>query len=517
MGWNAPPARFRSRPPEPARLLHKNNKNPDIRVLLRDEPERVRAMVRESGRWRFDASRVPLALDGWRARYDAGAVAPLDEAVRVLFAGAVVNPSEHQPALHMALRAEKPEDMAGRADAALVRASRERLLETAGTLHAGRSPIRTLLHVGIGGSDLGPRLVARALADPGSAVRVEWLTTLDARRIARLLDSLDPSATGLVIASKSFTTVETLTQAAYIREWMGAGWAERAWAATARPERAGEFGLESGHVLAFPGWTGGRFSLWSGVGLSAATAIGLENWNALLAGACDADRVVIDHLDRSPALALAYVIDVLVRECGANTLGVVSYEPRLRLLAEYLQQLIMESLGKCVDLDGQAVDGQTSPLVFGGAGTDLQHSLYQALHQGTTRHPMLLVGSARDPVGIEAWQREQLAHLLGQASVLVRGVEAESGERSLPGNNPVMTLLCREMDASALGELLATFEHAVYLLGVLWRINPFDQWGVEEGKRLAGQFRQALAEGGESPDATLSETMRWLRGEHRGE
>ncbi|MDT8448779.1 MAG: hypothetical protein RQ847_01275 [Wenzhouxiangellaceae bacterium] len=505
--------------------MHKNNNNPDIRALLRDEPERVRAMVRESGRWRFDASRAPLTLGGWRARYRSGAERPLEQAVRALFAGAVVNPSEHQPALHMALRADKPEDLTGRADAALVRASRERLLETAGALHAGRSPVRTLLHVGIGGSDLGPRLVADALvngvangvANPGSAVRVEWLTTLDARRIGHLLDSLDPAATGLVVASKSFTTVETLTQAAHIREWMGADWAERAWAATARPERAGEFGLESNHVLAFPGWTGGRFSLWSGVGLSAAAAIGPERWNALLAGARDADRAVIDHLDRSLALALAHVIDVLVRECGANTLGVVSYEPRLRLLAEYLQQLIMESLGKSVDLDGQAVAGPTAPLVFGGAGTDLQHSLFQALHQGTTRHPMLLVGSARDSAGIESWQREQLAHLLGQASVLVQGVEAESGERSLPGNNPVMPLLCRELDAPALGELLATLEHAVYLLGVLWRINPFDQWGVEEGKRLAGQFRQALAEGGESPDATLSETMRWLRGEHRGE
>ena len=197
---------------------------------------------------------------------------------------------------------------------------------------------------------------------------------------------------------------------------------------------------------------------------------------------------------------------------GHASLGVVSYEPRLRLLAEYLQQLVMESLGKSTTLDGGPVEAPTSPLVFGGAGTDLQHSLFQALHQGTTRHPVMLVGCAEEIPGLEDWQREQLAHLLAQASVLVNGRPADSHERSLPGNNPVLLMLARELDPATLGELLATFEHAVYLLGTSWNVNPFDQWGVEEGKRVAAEFRDALQGDGGSPDEALSGTIDWLVG-----
>ena len=263
-------------------------------------------------------------------------------------------------------------------------------------------------------------------------------------------------------------------------------------------------------MLPFPEWTGGRYSLWSSVGLSAAARIGPARWETLLAGAEAADADVLQGLSDAPALALARSVDALVGGHGHASLGVVSYEPRLRLLAEYLQQLVMESLGKSAALHDGPVEGPTSPLIFGGAGTDLQHSLFQALHQGTTRHPMLLLGCAEPVPGLEDWQREQLAHLLGQASVLVNGRRADSEERSLPGNNPVLLMLARELGPAALGELLATFEHAVYLLGVLWGINPFDQWGVEEGKRLAGAFRDALAGRAGSPDDTLTPTIDWL-------
>lgn len=490
-------------------MLQKNN-NLDIRALLRDEPARTTEMVRGTARWRFDASRTPLPLGAWRDLFDPSATAGLARAVSDLFSGKIVNPSENQPALHMALRAQSPAEMLGPEDAALVEDSRSRLLETAGRLYRGQTPVRTLLHVGIGGSDLGPRLVAQAL-DPGdSAVEIEWLTTLDGRRIRRLLDRLDPETTGLVVASKSFSTVETLTQAAKIRDWLGPNAAARSWAATARPDRAVEFGIAEEHVLAFPGWTGGRFSLWSSVGLSAAAGIGPSAWQRMLAGAEQADKLLVGDLSASPAYVLARVLDALIRDGGFRTLGVVSYDPALGLLADYLQQLVMESLGKSVDIDGEPVKAQTSPLVFGGAGTDLQHSLFQALHQGTVRHPMLLLGSVRGGEGPAAWQREQLAHLLGQASALVNGRQANDAERSLPGNNPVMLMLTREIDAESMGELLANFEHAVYLLAVLWRINAFDQWGVEEGKRLAAAFRAALDGDGDCPDPALADTMAWI-------
>lgn len=387
------------------------------------------------------------------------------------------------------------------------------MLHVAGRLYRGETPVRTILHAGIGGSDLGPRLVADAL-DPGDgSVAVEWLATLDARRISRLLNRLEPETTALVVASKSFSTSETLSQAALIRDWLGPEGGQRIWAATANVDRALAFGVSEANVLAFPGWTGGRFSLWSGVGLSAAARIGPDRWQRLLSGAEQADKLLTDELTASPAYALAHVLDWLVRSGGFNTLGVVSYDPGLRLLAEYLQQLVMESLGKSVDLTGASMSAHTSPLVFGGAGTDLQHSLFQALHQGTVRHPMLLLGSVRCDEGPEAWPLDQLSHLLGQASVLVNGKPAEDGARALPGNNPVMLMLTRAVNAESVGELLANFEHAVYLLSATWRVNAFDQWGVEEGKRLAVQFRSVLEGEGQCPDSSMGQIVSWIRRE----
>jgi len=491
-------------------LLQKNNTR-NIRALLRDEPERATEMVRSSAHWRLDVSRTPLTLAEWREFFDASATAGLRRAVFNLFSRAIVNPSENQPALHMALRAERPGEMVDAADAALIENSRRRMLDISARLYRGETPIRTILHAGIGGSDLGPRLVADAL-DPGdSAVHVEWLATQDARRISRLLDRLDPDTTALVVASKSFSTSETLNQAALIRAWLGSAGVERIWAATANVERARTFGVAESNVLPFPGWTGGRFSLWSSVGLSAAARIGPDQWQRMLAGAAQADKLLASDLEASPAYAMARVLDGLVRGRGFDTLGVVSYDPALRLLAEYLQQLVMESLGKSVDLKGAQTPAHTSPLVFGGAGTDLQHSLFQALHQGTKRHPMMLLGSAQSNEGPSGWARDQLSHLLGQASALVNGKPAEDRSRALPGNNPVLTMLAQTIDAESIGELLANFEHAVYLLGALWHINAFDQWGVEEGKRLAVEFRSVLDGRGKSPDSSLGDTIEWIR------
>jgi len=491
-------------------VLQKNN-TPDICDLLRDEPCRTTEMVRSSEHWRFDASRVPLTLAQWRAFFSASAINKLRDSVSALFSGAIVNPSENQPALHMALRAARPGDMVKASDAAVIENSRRRLLELSGRLHRGETPIRTILHAGIGGSDLGPRLVADAL-DPGdSAVDVEWLATLDGRRISRLLDRLDPETTALVVASKSFSTSETLSQAALVRDWLGTSGAERIWAATANAERAVAFGISESNVLTFPGWTGGRFSLWSSVGLSAAALVGPSQWQRLLAGAEQTDRNLTSNLQDSAAYALACVLDRLVRGCGFSTLGVVSYDPTLRLLADYLQQLVMESLGKSVDLRGSAIKAHTSPLLFGGAGTDLQHSVFQALHQGTRRHPMLLLGSVQGSEGPSHWRRDQLSHLLGQASALINGKPADDRSRALPGNNPVLLMLAGRIDAETVGELLASFEHAVYLLSVIWEINAFDQWGVEEGKRLAVEFRAALDGDGQCPDASLEQTIAWAR------
>ncbi len=477
--------------------------NPIAR-LLDAEPGRSSAMVAETGRWRLDASLTPIAVAEWAATPEVDESA----AIRRLFAGEIVNASERRPALHPWLRSEgeeRPES---------IRAAQRRVAEAADALYAGRTPVRTLLSVGIGGSDLGPRLVVDALDTQESAVDVRWLSTLDERALSRLLERLDPASTGLVIASKSFGTRETLLQAEAVRQWLGVDWAERTWAATSRADRAAEWGVDEQRVLPFDESVGGRFSLWSSIGLAAAAAIGPVRWAELLEGASVVDHAVRTDPTGSLPGRLAHAFDRLVRDLGFGTLGVIAYEPAYRRLADYLQQLVMESLGKRVDGDGRELDGPSSPLIFGGAGTDLQHALFQALHQGRQRHPMLLVGSADLSVDAHGFRQEQLANLLGQARALALGHPDDDAQRSLPGGNPVLTLLTRRPDARALGELLACWEHATYLLGVRWNLNPFDQWGVEEGKRQAARFRAALGSAADSEhrvdDPALNDLLAWL-------
>lgn len=473
-------------------MLRKNN-IPAVTELFETDPERGMHFCKRQSEWVFDFSRIPLNREGLEVLTGLPRQCRLAVAVERLFAGEVVNPSENQPALHMALRAEDSSSLPDQVDPGELAAGRDRFLDTAGELHHGSNGLTDILHIGIGGSDLGPRLVADALDANDSAVRVHWLSTLDGRRFERICRGLDPARTGMIVASKSFSTEETLTQAAAARDWLGADWTGRTWAATANLARATDFGVLPDHVLPFPYWTGGRYSLWSSVGVSAAALVGPGRFRQLLAGAEQADHDFRDgKAGDSMAIMLALIMHHLRRNLDLNTLGIVSYEPRLGLLADHLQQLIMESLGKGVGLDHHPVDGPTAPLIFGGRGTDLQHSIFQALHQGTDTHPLILVGSREAGHAYPEWHRTQLAHLLAQARALADGRSDGEPYQRLPGNRPVATLLVERLGARNLGWLLATFEHAVYALSVLWQVNAFDQWGVEEGKRLAAEIKRDL-------------------------
>lgn len=443
--------------------------------------------------WLLDASGVGRDHQAQVALSELILQRDLAGAMERLFSGHIVNPSEQRPALHMALRAASAFPGLDAASAQRTLDQREGFLRLAGRLHDGSSGLTDLIHVGIGGSQLGPRLVADALDADDAAVRVHWLSTLDGRRFDRLCRQLNPARTGMLIASRSFTTEEPMLLAAALRDWLGEDWAERSWAATAHPAAAQAFGLKPDHVLPFAEWVGGRFSLWSSVGISAAARIGPARFEQLLAGAEQADEEYRSGLDHgSMAIELAGLIHHLRRDRLLPTLGVISYEPRLALLADHLAQLFMESLGKHVDLDGQPVTAPTAPLIFGGSGTDLQHSIFQALHQGSDAHPLLLIGTAEDDHSQPGWQRCQLAHMQAQARALAAGRRSGDSHQQLPGGRPAMTLQARRLDAQALGWLLATFEHVVYTLSVLWHINPFDQWGVEESKRLAADIRQRM-------------------------
>src|SRR5690625_48912 len=443
------------------------------------------------GSWTLDFSALQITAQQLEALGQLPQRHGLPAAIERLFAGQVVNPSENRAALHTLLRAAGPQPGIDRSICLQAQDQRRRFLQLAGQLYSGQTPLRDLIHVGIGGSLLGPRLVADALDEGDSAIRVHWLSTLDGRRLERLLRQLDPATTGMLAASRSFATEETLELARAVRDWLGADWAGRSWAATASHARAGSFGFKDEHVLGFPETVGGRFSLWSSTGTSSAALIGPQRFEELLAGAGQADAAFSQGpVDSSMAVVLALLLHHLRRGLNLPTLGIISYAPRLALLADHAQQLIMESLGKRIDLDGRLIDKPTAPLVFGGCGTDVQHSIFQALHQGSDSHPLLLIGARRDNHGHPDWHRRQLAHLHAQAECLLKGKSSGSSHQRMPGNRPVMTLLTERVNAHALGQLLATLEHAVYALAVLWNINPFDQWGVEEGKRLAAEIRR---------------------------
>lgn len=477
---------------------------PTIVELFAKDPNRARDFRLCQGDWIYDFSHLPLSTDAKDTLADAFLKRQPDAAIEALFAGELVNGSEAQPALHSRLRSsEDPE----------VQAQKTQFLALAERLYSGQSGLTDLIHIGIGGSDLGPRLVADALDEGQSAITVHWLATADGRRLKRLMNTLNPDTTGLVIASKSFSTEETLTQAEHLKAWLGDRFSTQAWAATANPERAMAFGVCAEHVLAFPQWTGGRFSLWSSVGVSAASLIGPEAFCDLLEGAHEADlayRQAPAALDQSLGVWIGLSMDYLRRGLGLTTLGVVAYEPRLALLGDYCQQLFMESLGKRVDTQHQPIEAPTVPLIFGGRGTDLQHSIFQALHQGLDTHPLLLVGTLQDQESLSDCAHIQLAHLLAQRQAFARGRGDGEAYQHMPGNRPVALLLTEQLDAKRLGFLLASLEHAVYSLSILWGINAFDQWGVEEGKRLAGPLRKRLEDG----QVSLSDVLDWDLGHH---
>ncbi len=494
---------------------------------------------------RFSQRFDDLLLDFSRVRVDDEAFEELlTLAVRTdvagardrLFAGAHVNETEDRPALHMALRSPDVLARAGGDEAERVKAAMDRMLEFADAFSAGHlpgspdAPVRDIVHVGIGGSLLGTQLVCDAL-DPGDArVRVHFLGSVDAFRRERLMARLDPRSTVVVLVSKSFSTGDTLLHGRRLRSWLEASLGQetahrRLFAVTSQVERAGAFGIEPERLLYFSDWVGGRYSLWSPVSLSAAALVGSDTFRALLHGAATMD----EHFQNAPLAENLPVLSALVsvwhrNVCGFEAWGCMPYDQRLKLLPAFLQQLIMESNGKSVRADGVPSTLQTAPVVFGETGTEAQHSVFQAMHQGSDIVPLNFVAVARPDHDDREAQDELLANLLAQITALAVGrdetaTRAELGDlepdllrqRTFSGDRPSEVLLLDALTPGGLGRLLAFFEHKVFVESVLWGINAFDQWGVELGKTLAPAIQDALANGtsaGQGLDGLLGEIER---------
>ena len=458
-------------------------------------------------------------VEGWRRR---------------LFSGDEVNLTEGRRALHVALR--NPGDGAfstgGEEVMAAVKAARDGIRKVADDIHTGAwtgakgEPLEAVVIIGIGGSHLGPAMAVEALAAyrrPGP--ELHFVANIDGARITGTLEGLDPRTTLFIVVSKTFTTEETLTNAGTARAWLSEALGEAAVAThfiavTADVDAAAAFGIAAANTLELWDWVGGRFSLCSAVGLPIAIALGMDRFEDLLAGAHHMDR----HFAEAPLEANMPVILALIGLwnidfLGARALCVLPYDDGLRRLPAYLQQLEMESNGKSVTLDGGPVEAATAPVIFGAAGTEGQHAFYQALHQGTELIACDFIAPMQSHHPTGDHHQRLLANFLAQSEALMmgrtedqakaamkaQGVTGAKAKSQLPhrvfeGNRPSNAILLDRVDPFTLGQLIALYEHKVFVQGVIWGINPSDQWGVGLGKERAAVILGELEPGAPAKD-----------------
>ena len=496
-------------------------------ALFEAEPDRMRRLTLDAAGLHLDLSKQPLSAEGLAAGVALAKAAGVEARRDALFAGEGVNTSEHRAVLHPALRNPAGEFSAlGRPISGEVREGLARMKALVDAVRSGEARgaagelFTAVVHIGIGGSDLGPRLVWEALRPLGGPIDLRFAANVDGAEISAALHDLDPKTTLIVAVSKTFTTQETLANATVARDWLratlgGDGARAHFAAVSAAPDKAAAFGVDPDKVFAFWDWVGGRFSVWSAVGLSFAIALGWEAFERFLKGAAAMDAHFLDTpLERNAPVLLA-LAQVMNRDgLGRSARAVVPYAQRLRLLPAFLQQLEMESNGKRVRMDGSPVLRATAPVVFGDAGTNGQHAFFQMLHQGTDVIPLEFIAVAHQDEGPADLHRKLLANVIAQAEALMVGrgeadVRAElvakgmaaaeidtlAPQRAFPGDRPSTMIVLDRLTPETLGALIALYEHKVLVEGVLWEVNSFDQWGVELGKSLANRVLGEL-EGG---------------------
>jgi glucose-6-phosphate isomerase len=488
-----------------------------LRELLADDPTRGDRLTAEAAGIALDYSKHLVTNDTLELLRKLAAERGLEERIAAMFRGERVNVSEDRPALHVALRMPRSRslvvdgvDVVKEVHEVLDRmgAFAERLREGAWTGATGR-PIRNVVNLGIGGSDLGPAMVYEALRPytaPSLAFR--FVANVDPADLTRATEGLDPAETLFAVVSKTMTTLETLTNARAARDWLaaavGSDVSQHFVGVTANAEAAGEVGIPPEQVFRMWDWVGGRTSLCSAVGISLAIALGDVGFRDLLAGFHAMDEHFARTLLGGNVPAIAGLLAVWYRGFfGAQTTAVVPYSHALRMLPSYLQQLEMESLGKRVTETGEPVTLDTGTIVWGGEGTNAQHAVFQLLHQGTTLVPLDLVVFAQPTEGPGERHDLLAASAFAQAEALALGRTADELEdasvaeetiphRVMPGNRPTSVLLAPRLTPATLGALIALYEHRVFTQAAIWGIDPFDQWGVELGKELAARIAPEL-------------------------
>lgn len=468
-----------------------------LSALFAADPERTQKFTRNACGIRFDFSKTHITEDLISKFEKLAEQANLTGMRQRLFADEIVNPTEGRAATHPAER--------GEGDVEIVKTAKlfhGRMRALVDAIEMGAlGEIRHILHIGIGGSALGPDLIVDALGRDAGRYDVAVVSNVDGAALAEAFAKFDPHYTLVAVASKTFTTTETLLNATSALEWMEEAGVEdaigRFVALTANPEKAVEWGIDETRVLPFAETVGGRYSLWSSIGFPAALALGWDVFESLLEGAAEMDRHfrLTDWRDNVCFMAAASdLYYTQVRHC--ETRAVFAYDERLRLLPSYLQQLEMESNGKGVTAQGKPLGRPSAPITWGGVGTDAQHAVFQLLHQGTHLVPVEFVaskapGSDLDP----AHHRTLLINCFAQGAALMAGRSSDDGARNYPGDRPSTTILLEDVDARSLGALIAFYEQRVFVDAVLLGINPFDQFGVELGKEIAKSIESKGTDG----------------------
>ncbi len=494
-------------------------KDRHLRALFAADPRRFHRFSARLDDLLLDYSKTAVTPEIFALLLDLAAAAGIEAKRDAMFAGAAINTTENRAVLHTALRnlSDRPVTVDGTDVMPEVRATLDRLFAFAEGVRDGRiaaadgGRFTDVVNIGIGGSDLGPVMATLALAPYHDGPRLHYVSNVDGAHIADTIARLDPARTLVIVASKTFTTIETMTNAATARKWLAGALGEAAVGAhfaavSTALDKVAAFGIKPERVFGFWDWVGGRYSVWSAIGLPVMIAVGAENFRAFLAGA----HAVDEHFRTAPLGENLPVIMGLIglwhRDvCGYPTRAILPYDQHLLRLPAYLQQLDMESNGKRVRKDGTPVARPTGPVVWGEPGTNGQHAFYQLIHQGTDVVPCeFLIAAEGHEADLAHHQRLLIANCLAQSEALMKGrtleetraqlaakgvapaqIEARAPHMTFPGNRPSLTIAYRKLDPFALGRIIALFEHRVFVEAAIWDINAFDQWGVELGKELA--------------------------------
>jgi glucose-6-phosphate isomerase len=517
-----------------------------MRDLFRDDPKRFEQMHLQTAGLLFDYSKNRITQETLGLLLALAEAADLPAWIRRMYAGEHINNTEDRAVLHVALRnrSNRPvlvdgEDVMPKVNAVLHKIEKftEKVRSGKWKGHTG-APISDVVNIGIGGSNLGPMMVSEALRHYQDGPRVHFVSNVDASHLIETLKPLNPSTTMFIVSSKTFTTQETLTNAHSARAWLLEALhdenavARHFVAVSTASEAVSAFGIDTDNMFVFWDWVGGRYSLWSAIGLPIALGIGMQRFYELLQGAHDMDRhFETAALAENMPVILALLGVWYVNFAGFPTQAILPYDQYLKYLPAYLQQADMESNGKRVTRDGKSVGHATGPVIWGEPGTDGQHAFYQLIHQGTQIIPCDFIAPVNSHNELGDQHRKLLANCFAQTEALMRGrtldeaagelkdqglsadkIEALAPHKVFPGNRPTNTLLVDKFTPRALGALIALYEHKIFVQGVIWNLNSYDQWGVELGKELAGVILEELETGAASNhhDASTKELINYF-------